>query len=375
MATATTEPAPAAKPAPLLGHLPELDGLRGLAIAIVVLYHVPIQWRRVTHPLFSGVDLFFVLSGFLITGILLDSKGRPGYFKNFYMRRTLRIFPLYYGFLFVYFYFISRRTGDLGPRPDPAWFFSYASNYFVAKNKYWPGNWALDHTWSLAVEEQFYLIWPLIVLACNRRTLMKVCAAIVAAALAARVAVALTVGNPTIILVLTPLRIDTLAIGGFVAAAVRGPGGAIALARRARPVAWALGLALAAVEIYDVAANRLLLDNDKLPTVTVGLTAIGLFFGAALSLLVAGAGDPRKNRVWRLAPLRAIGRYSYAIYLFHLPIIRYSALHYMPLLKWGQTRHAIFFASSFAAAFVAAFLSWHLFEKHFLKLKALFAYR
>jgi peptidoglycan/LPS O-acetylase OafA/YrhL len=76
-----------------------------------------------------------------------------------------------------------------------------------------------------------------------------------------------------------------------------------------------------------------------------------------------------------LAPLRAIGRYSYAIYLFHLPIIRYSALHYMPLLKWGQTRHAIFFVSSFAAAFVAAFLSWHLFEKHFLKLKSLFAYR
>jgi peptidoglycan/LPS O-acetylase OafA/YrhL len=157
-------------------HCPELDGLRGIAILLVTLYRCTKEidpslstgfaWiRRVNEFGERGVDLFFVLSGFLITGILLKTKSRPHYFRNFIVRRALRIFPLYYLslaiFLFVIPSVIATQSFEL-PRSNQFYLWTYTSNVYMS----WTNAWSfgpLDHFWSLAVEEHFYLIWPAVV--------------------------------------------------------------------------------------------------------------------------------------------------------------------------------------------------------------------
>jgi peptidoglycan/LPS O-acetylase OafA/YrhL len=164
---------------------PRLDGVRGIAILLVLVYHLTLYggmapngpfldrlWRTWTLPLGLGVDLFFVLSGFLITGILLDTKDGPDYFRNFYARRFLRIFPLYYATLAATFLLIP------AVRLDAVWYWTYLINYRFA-DVGWPRVAYLGHFWTLAVEEQFYLVWPALVFFVPRRVLPWLCVAAV----------------------------------------------------------------------------------------------------------------------------------------------------------------------------------------------------
>jgi peptidoglycan/LPS O-acetylase OafA/YrhL len=153
-------------------HLPALDGIRGLAVLGVLIVHADVllnTTRQVEHVLVVlsefgayGVDLFFVLSGFLITGILLETKESPKYFSSFYARRFLRLFPVYYGYLLVVALIFPAlhhaiRTSMTDYGGGWGWYLAYCSNWK-------PGHGASDpclgHFWSLAVEEQFYLLWP-----------------------------------------------------------------------------------------------------------------------------------------------------------------------------------------------------------------------
>ena len=169
----TAPPAPPAR-----RHIPVLDGLRGLAVVLVLLFHLDrlsgAAWPdRVLARLFGagwvGVDLFFVLSGFLITGILVDTAAQRNFFRNFYARRALRIFPLYYALLVVGFAVYPTFAPAIHADRDwrlfldgQWWFWSYLANIRLAAVGGAPMN--FGHLWSVAIEEQFYLVWPLLLL-------------------------------------------------------------------------------------------------------------------------------------------------------------------------------------------------------------------
>src|SRR5579859_5429454 len=220
------------------GHMLVLDGMRGVAIVMVLCVHfignspahtaVTREAARLAGYGIWGVDLFFVLSGFLITGLLYDSKGSPHYFRNFYVRRTLRIFPLYYAVLALLFIVLPALPG---PYPSglaeserhQAWLWLYASNVYLAIHRTWSLPY-VGHFWSLAVEEQFYLVWPIVVLCFARRSLLGICIVVTILALALRSLLALAGAGAMAQLVLTPCRFDALCIGAFLALAIRSTG-------------------------------------------------------------------------------------------------------------------------------------------------------
>lgn len=370
-------------------HYPALDGLRGLAILLVIVRHTSRYMRPDTAvgsavqatlgTGWVGVDLFFVLSGFLITGILVDAKGSEHYFRNFYARRSLRIFPLYYGFLAVVFLVLPRlyaydggRFGAL--RENQTWYWTYLVNVLASLEGTAATPLNTTHLWSLAVEEQFYLVWPAVVLWCSRRRLFQLCVWMVVGALATRIAIAAMAGGEghTAGYMLTPARMDTLALGALLALCVRAPGGPAWLARRAWPAAALSGAAVLVLFVVEGGLSWL-----DLTTQTIGFTAIALLAASLLAMVLLSEPGSRLNRTFDRGWLKALGAYSYAIYLFHYPLLnvfRYTLpMREVPSV-WGTKIPAqiAFTAGVTLASFALAWVSWHTYEKHFLKLKRFF---
>jgi peptidoglycan/LPS O-acetylase OafA/YrhL len=347
-----------------------LDGLRAVAVAAVIVFHARVaidggplvrayQWVGTAG--WVGVDLFFVLSGFLITGILLDAKDRPHYFRTFYVRRTLRIFPLYYAVLFgtlviAPIFLGASQPGERTILREQAWLWTYTTNVEVLR---WGGmlftsGWiSLTHLWSLAIEEQFYLVWPLLVRVTSRRALVVVAGAIVIAAPVVRVAMRSAGVSPAAVYEFTLCRLDPLAVGACCAVLVR-----------ARP-AWAArasailgGLGALGVAIAIAIAHRFELDAG--PVQTLGLSALALGFGGAVLRAARGV------RWLEARPLVAIGKYSYGMYLFHALLLPLYRRIYAPSSLAGALGFALFV---FVATFAIAAASWHLFERRFLALK------
>lgn len=384
---------------PTSGHIPALDGLRGIAILLVLIYHFSFfltqpqsgPWldeaaNKVTGLGWSGVDLFFVLSGFLITGILVDAKAGSNFFRNFYVRRFLRIFPIYYGFLFILIVLLPQLPSLQGDRDldllskHQFWYWSYLFNVFVAFKPLTDlGLFGNGHLWSLAVEEQFYLCWPAVVFLLGRRNLMLACVACVIGAPLFRFAlVEGAVGplaNPLAPGVLAPARMDVLALGGFLALAARRPEELRRLLRWAWPVAWASAFVLLALFFWR---GSLSFYDEWVQT--VGYTANAFLFGAILTLAVAAAPNTALHSVCTHRFLAFFGRYSYALYLFHFQIAvllaqRVSDAGGLPTVAGLEVPAKIVFTLiGISSSVVLAWLSWHLYEKQFLKLKALFPY-
>ncbi len=362
-----------------------LDGLRGLAIALVMAHHffmdsMPADNEldrtvfRIVHGGWCGVDLFFVLSGYLITGILLSSKGSKGYFKNFYARRTVRIFPLYYVTLFVFFVLLPKTNHPeildyvKDSRSDQAWFWAYLTNIRIAMRGDFYVEVIPSLTWSLAIEEQFYLAWPLVVFLCSRSTLMRICIGLIIGALALRAAFALTGIHWVVSYVLTPARVDCLAIGSFLALFFRG-------SYRPQVVIWARRtiLAMAVFVIWIGIRKGTLARGDEL-TYTLGFTGIGILFGSLLVLCLTTRSGSLLSCAVDNTFLRTLGKYSYALYLCHGPVgtavrVLYNPRHQPLLFESSLPRTLIYALLTGLASLMVAFLSWHLFEKHFLKLK------
>jgi peptidoglycan/LPS O-acetylase OafA/YrhL len=361
-------------------HLRSLDGLRGLAILMVFGFHFypgsqrDLLWHLSTIG-WLGVDLFFVLSGFLITGTLYDTLKQPKFFGNFYARRGLRLFPVYIVVVAVVLLISHLLGSHLNGWAFP--YFFYGSNIVrdAGKDIGVYGGIDVSHFWSLAVEEQFYFIWPFIVLlAATKRRIFWTC--IVGSALAVALRWISTtqphfiLGSPFFEL---PMRLDSLLSGGALAMLLRCSKAAKLLSKTLLNIIMVTGALLLAFGLL-----RSTLTNSYIPQVRYA------YFGSTLMFfsLVAVAIHSRSwaHRIGALPTLRMLGRYSYGLYLIHfLPapqILRiYASVKYIYPNAFGHFIEVLIFLMYFALALGVSALSYHYIELPLLRLKKYFAYQ
>ena len=361
---------------PAARHIPALDGLRGIAVAAVMLFHFAIAIDRHT-PLWdglrtlcgfgwSGVDLFFVLSGFLITGILLDSRSAPNYFSSFYVRRMLRIFPAYYTLLAILYCAAGLHpalAASLPPAADWRFYASYLQNWTVLLQQ--PGQMLVGHFWSLAIEEQFYLLWPFAVYFTSRRQLTFVALAGSLAAIVARNYLVHAGVEPETIYRNTFTRMDALLAGALVALAVRHPGVASWAAKRTAGLLLAAAAALATGPLLARS-----LRNTNFAMLSSGLSFVDAGYGLLLLAAATSGSRGALHRALSWTPLRSLGRYSYGLYLCHLPAYHLLiAIESLLRLPPGPCNIGL-------AALLTLTLSWisfQIIEQPFLKLKSRFS--
>lgn len=319
-----------------LGHAPALDGIRGVAILLVFVmhfrYHVDTgRLGALINGFFQagwvGVDLFFVLSGFLITGVLLEARSDEHRFRNFYVRRLLRLSPVYYSTLLVLFVVLPLLLNPIPAElkallPHQGWFWTYTVNVFqtIYRAQRVDGLFHTNHLWSLSVEEQFYLIWPIVVWKLRPRTLawFAVGAALVAPIL--RVAVALTHRDMWLAYAMTPSRMDALAIGACIAVLAKDERGSQILRSSWR---WVGFVALAGVAAIVMIRGRYIFPDPIVFTIGYSLNAL------ASAALIVGALQLTRERTMRLLLqplqwrwLRFVGTVSYSAYVYHFLLLR-----------------------------------------------------
>lgn len=364
-----------------------LDGIRGLAIIFVMLVHfsnvipdsnIAIRFMKVMLGFgWAGVDLFFALSGFLITGILLDTRKADNYFSSFYARRVLRIFPLYYSVLIV----VLAVGAALPTRPhalplvaDQKLYFLYLTNWLVLWKGQWIGNY-IGHFWSLAVEEQFYLIWPLCVWLLNSQRLAKVTVGGSVIALFVRIFWVAHAGTSVAISIATVTRMDSLLCGALAAILFRQAQTLSALRQ------WLPRISFTAILLFIAGVGSvrrihgpgggLLFDE------TFGFTLLAVGFSALI--LYAAATDGKTTRfqgALRNGVLTHFGKYSYGIYVYHVPVLGLCNHFVHKLLPSALVLNfwfsVLYFAFLFVSSFFIAKVSYECFERRFLALKRYF---
>lgn len=367
-------------------RVPELDGIRGLAILAVLSYHIfkradDLTSSNMIHAITSvvrvgwaGVDIFFVLSGFLITSILLKAKGSPNYFKNFYARRILRIFPLYYLFVPILFVLLPYLDADLSTYTRTLWpyFMLYLQNWVYAFPP--EPSLFLVVTWSLAVEEQFYLLWPALVLLLDRKKLAFFCLGIVLFSFVIRI-ILIAFNNPAASFYATRFiyyasltRLDSLAAGALVAIAFQSVAWKTYLSKYA---GWCLGLSLVCFATLVVGRSAFPVSNNFNLSI-FGYTLLALVGCSLIVLATTRAQNAWLRIFFRNRVLLFFGKYSYGMYLLHMPIVLLLWHYFADAKRQSLGVWATFITLSFLGAIVTSWLAWHLLEKHVLRLKRYF---
>ena len=360
-------------------HIPQLDGVRGLAILIVTLYRFSKEMPteplvgKILHAILAlgerGVDLFFVLSGFLITGILVDTKGRPRYFKNFFARRSLRIFPLYFGSLFLFLilfpWLVPTREFFSEAVANQFYLWTYLTNVKMSIANEWCFG-ALDHFWSLAVEEHFYLVWPLVIFLVSTQRALWIALGLAILSASWRTLAATSEQYQVAVDVLTLFRCDSLLIGAALALQIRLAGGIQKLLVPSLIVFTLCGI----IGVLSVLFDKRLL--------TISHTIWALIWASVLVWLLNATERHWIARFFRLPWLQKLGKFSYGMYVFQSPLIplvatvvSVSAL--ADLVGDAILGNVIYIAIMFALSFGAALLSWYVLEVHCLKLKDRFS--
>jgi peptidoglycan/LPS O-acetylase OafA/YrhL len=331
---------------------------------------------RVLYYGYFGVDLFFVLSGFLITGILFDSQEDEGYFSKFYARRALRIFPLYYGVLLVCLLLtcpLHLQWHGMG------WLLLlYLQNIHPAQiQNYSPGaGIGLFHFWSLSVEEQFYLAWPAVVFLIRKRETLLVATLVgSAAALGLRLVILAYGWSYLAIQVTTACRADSLLLGGTLALLYRSPSW-----KRVTTIAPWIFLAAATIVLGSITLGASYFGTHVAQRYDWELGPRYTIVAVGFACLIAWSLCPQSwcSRFFKIGPLRFLGKYSYGIYVLHVVMI--SAIN-LPLrsliLRATHDKMAsvvVAGISSLALSVAAAYLSYNLYERPFLRLKHRFDY-
>ncbi|MCP5559328.1 MAG: acyltransferase [Verrucomicrobiaceae bacterium] len=357
-----------------ISHLWQVDALRAAAISMVLVYHcfrvprtgyVSEAIVRVTGSLWCGVDLFFALSGFLITTILIRTHDQHGRYKNFIARRSLRIFPLFYAWLAI-FYICAPWIGvnDMhGMGLAAPWAWTYTFNWFIAKIGGYPADPVIDHIWSLAVEEQFYLVWPVLVFLCKPRWIGWLAGGGVLTAWGIKLAM-WAGGSPwEVIHTQTYTRMDGLLAGGLVAW-LRIYHWESWVVRNA--LLWALVLSASGLLALGAWHGHLWPAEQ---TAVLATLFYSVFFAALLAFCVRGGAT-----MDRLRPLldndlvRWIAKLSYGIYLSHWILWRwFAAAPDAWNSVWWQKGIAVV-----SLSVLVSFLLYRLLEVPFLRMKRFF---
>ncbi len=359
------------------------NGLRGVAILMVFYSHL----GRIASPLFhaglawTGVDLFFVLSGFLITGILYESKSSPSYFRDFYIRRSLRILPMYWGVLTVILVVTIHRHLHLVPALVPDFLFvqnllrrhvllhpTYLNPMYLLASGPKRLPLELSVLWSLCVEEQFYLLWPFLVRFIARRDrLLLLALGGAACVLFVRLLlcrVDSTAVRLTNYVYYTPFtRFDNLLIGAALNLWLQHK--KLTREQLRRLSSWTFFTAAGVLAIGLLVAGQNSPANETNPVnQSYGYTLVGIAAGAVL--LRSLDDTSRMSRVLRNPWLQALGRVSYGFYVLHFlcpqMYVSWAEAHAQPI-------RLLLLPVTFLALFGLASLSFHYYESPFLRLK------
>lgn len=362
------------------GHLKELDGLRGVAILLVICFHL-FPYLPISKIGWVGVDLFFVLSGFLITGILLDSLHKTNYWRGFVIRRTLRIFPLYYFTLGVFILlcnlfpeFASNKVVNYSYfREHQAWYWSYLTNIRMFIEGDWLNTYIFNPFWSLAIEEQFYVFWPLMVYVFRGKRLVVAILCLAAACILTRFLMVENNYTNLQIYVFTFSRLDTILFGSLVAVLIRIESWRRYLERYTSIVFILTGIVLLGMVVVNKSLNPYLKFMQS-----YGYTLIVLLFASLLPIIISANSKHRfLKTIFQNRFLVFFGKYSYSLYIFHWPfylLMNEPLQHFLE--KYSGNILLVNLGASviiFLASVASSLFTWNLFEKRFIKLKSVLA--
>jgi peptidoglycan/LPS O-acetylase OafA/YrhL len=349
-----------------LRYIKEFDGIRALAALLVLVCHFPAFWPagslegikdKVAVIGQGGVSLFFSLSGFLITRILLSTKEAPGYFKNFYIRRTLRIFPLYYGFLVFYYFIYPLIAGEpFAPFVQQIYYWIFMQDFSTTFR--WVSS-GPEIVWSLAIEEHFYLFWPLLVFILSKRKLANSLIALIMLSTVLRLILSFNTNYQ--VYYFTFCRLDELSLGSLLA---------IVLTDRPdkrRAFSFAALFTVTAIATFALWKNY---SGSSLPVIqVVKYNVVSVMFASFLGLVLSIQPGNFLARILRSGFLVFTGKISFGLYIWHWTcfVLFNKYIH----IANGPLR----MLATFAVTYLVATLSFYYFESYFLRFKDRFAYK